>query len=68
MRRSAGVELSDLVALRMIEAMEEAISDDVVTSLVPHDTQETLSGIEQWLRRQTGNQDAALSSGLGDPR
>jgi regulator of protease activity HflC (stomatin/prohibitin superfamily) len=68
MRVSAGVELSDLVALRMMEAMEEAISDDVVTSLVPHDTQETLSGIEQWLRRQSGNQDAALSSGLGDPR
>lgn len=68
MRRSSGVELSDLVAIRMIEAMEEAISDDVVTTLVPPDTQKTLSSMEQWLRRQSGNQDAALNSGLGDPR
>jgi regulator of protease activity HflC (stomatin/prohibitin superfamily) len=68
MRSSSGVELSDLVAIRMIEVMEEAISDDVVTSLVPPDTREKMSSTEQWLRRQRGSQDAALGSGLGDPR
>ncbi len=68
MRRSSGAALSDLVAIRMIDAMEEAISDDVVTSLVPPDTQETLSSMEQWLRGQRGNPNAALGPGVGNSK
>ncbi len=65
MRKRRGVDLSDIVAIRMTEAMEEAISDDVVTSLMPRETHETMGKVEQWLRGQSGNQDISSNPPRG---
>lgn len=49
MRASGEAELTDVVALRMIEAMEEAVADDKVRGLVPQQAIGTLSQIQGWI-------------------
>lgn len=49
MRASGEAELTDVVALRMIEAMEEAVADDKVRDLVPQQAIGTLRQIQGWV-------------------
>ena len=49
MRASGDAELTDVVALRMIEAMEEAVADDKVRDLVPQQAIGTLRQIQGWV-------------------
>ena len=49
MRASGDAELTDVVALRMIEAMEEAVADDKVRDLVPQQAIGALRQIQGWM-------------------
>jgi regulator of protease activity HflC (stomatin/prohibitin superfamily) len=54
MRASGEAELTDVVALRMIEAMEEAVADDKVRDLVPQQAIGTLRQIQSWMNDRSG--------------
>jgi regulator of protease activity HflC (stomatin/prohibitin superfamily) len=54
MSASGDAELTDVVALRMIEAMEEAVADDKVRDLVPQQAIGTLRQIQGWMNDQGG--------------
>jgi regulator of protease activity HflC (stomatin/prohibitin superfamily) len=54
MRRNQESDLKDIVAYRMIEAMEKAISDETVQELVPENTRSNLARFERWLQRYPG--------------
>lgn len=54
MRRNEEADLKDIVAYRMIEAMEKAISDETVQELVPENTRSNLARFEKWLQRYPG--------------
>lgn len=54
MRREGEADLKDIVAFRMVEAMEKAISDEVVQSLVGEETRNNLASLERWLRGYPG--------------
>ncbi|MCI0397649.1 MAG: SPFH domain-containing protein [Chloroflexi bacterium] len=54
MRRSPDANLTEIVALRMIEAMEEAVADDTVQALVPQHVIATLRQINGLLQEGSG--------------
>jgi hypothetical protein len=49
MRASCEAALTDVVALRMIEALDEAVADDKVRDLVPQQAIGTLRQIQSWM-------------------
>lgn len=50
MHRSGQTNLTDVVALRMIEALKEASADEAVQALVPKQATVTLQQLEAWLQ------------------
>jgi hypothetical protein len=52
MHRSGQTNLTDVVALRMIEALNEASADETVRALVPQQATVTLEQLEAWLQEK----------------
>jgi hypothetical protein len=50
MRRSGESDLTDIVALRMLDTMERAMADDTVKALVPQYMMSTLNQVNRWLQ------------------
>lgn len=51
MRAKDGGDLSDIVALRMIEAVEEAVANHAVQALVPDNVLQSLEHISSWVEK-----------------
>jgi regulator of protease activity HflC (stomatin/prohibitin superfamily) len=66
MRRNEEADLKDIVAYRMIEAMEKAISDETVQELVPENTRSNLARFEKWLQRYPGYGSDSKAKGRQD--
>jgi regulator of protease activity HflC (stomatin/prohibitin superfamily) len=66
MRRTEEADLRDIVAYRMIEAMEKAISDETVQELVPENTRSNLARFEKWLKRYPGYGSDSKTEGRQD--
>lgn len=59
MRQTENVDLTEIIMLRMIEALEEAVSDSSVRALVPQQVisnlvMDTSQQMQAWMKRQTG--------------
>lgn len=50
MRRTGETDLTDIVALRMLETMEKALTDETVKAMVPQYMMNTLSQVNSWLQ------------------
>ena len=50
MGRSGETDLTEIVALRMLEAMDKALADDTVKALVPQYVVSTLNQVNRWLQ------------------
>ena len=54
MQASSGAELTDIVMIRMLEALREAAEDDQVKAMVPSQALDTLSEMQGWIQQWDG--------------
>ena len=51
MQRSEDTQLTDIVTIRMLEAMREAAEDEQVKAMVPSQALDTMKELQGWLQK-----------------